>query len=50
MVFFGGTGGGVGGAGGLGGAGVVLFYITPPVLFNTRLSLVTGFEISPGLI
>ena len=44
------AGGGVGFGGGPGGAGVVLFYITPPVLFRIRLSLVIGFAISPGLI
>lgn len=44
------AGGGVGFGGGPGGAGVVLFCITPPVLFKIRLSLVIGLAISPGLI
>ena len=44
------AGGGVGFGGGPGGAGVVLFYITPPVLFRMRLSLVIGLAISPGFI
>ena len=44
------AGGGVGFGGGPGGTGVVLFYITPPVLLRIRLSLVIGFAISPGLI
>ncbi len=47
VTFFGGAGG-VGGGGG--GGGVVLFYITVPELLRTRLSFVTGFAISPGLI
>ncbi len=27
-----------------------MFYITPPVLFRIKLSLLIGFAISPGLI
>jgi hypothetical protein len=47
VVFYLGAGGGGVGAGGDGGMGVVLFCITDPVLFKTKLSGVTEVDMSP---